>query len=248
MQGINTPAIAASMQRHERVAFQLSGGRDSVAALYAMRDWWGLMTVYHLDTGDQFPEVASVIGAISRDVAVHIVRSSAQAFRDTYGHPADVVPVDAEPLGRMVSGGSTALVSRYTCCANVIMAPMHQRMREDGITLIVRGQRASDWHQAPAPQGVDIDGFELLFPIHDWRSQDVDAYIAHEGLPVAPFYAHGMNTTPDCMGCTAWLGDGRLRYMDARYPAEAHALRQKIRGIRDAVAQQLNQFDDEVYP
>lgn len=189
-----------------------------------------------------------MIERVRADVPVIVVPSSAQAFRDTYGHPADVVPVDAEPLGRMVSGGSTALVSRYTCCANVIMAPMHQRMLDDGITLIVRGQRASDYVTEPAPQGIDVGGFELLFPIHHWSDGDVDGFIAAHGLPVGDFYAAGMRTTPDCMGCTAWLGDGRLRYMADRYPAQAAAVRSRIQQIRAEVARQLHTFDDEVHP
>lgn len=236
------------MQRHERIAFQLSGGRDSVAALYAMSGWWDLMTVYHLDTGDRFPEVASVIDRVQADVPVVVVPSSAQAFRAAHGMPADIVPSDNEPAGTMLSGNPTSLVSRFVCCAHVIMAPMHQRMLADRITLIVRGQRASDYVTAPAPQGVDIGGIELLFPIHDWTDGDVDAFIAANSLPVGDFYANGMSTTPDCMGCTAWLGDGRLSYMTTRHPEQAASVRSRIQQIRAEVARQLQSFDDEVLP
>lgn len=242
--GIDFRTVGERMAQHQRVAFQLSGGRDSVAALYAMRSWWGQMTVYHLDTGDRFPEVAAVVEAISRQVPVLAVKSSAQDFRSAYGDPADVVPVDNEPLGRMVSGNAVGILSRYTCCANVIMAPMHARMRADGITLIVRGQRASDYHREPAPQGVALDGVELLFPIHEWSSSDVDAFVAQQGLPVAPFYREGMSSTPDCMGCTAWLSEGRLAYMRRHHPEAAMAVAAKVQTIRAEVARQLSTFEE----
>lgn len=243
---IDYRSIAARMLRHERIAFQLSGGRDSVAALYAMSGWWDQMTVYHLDTGDRFPEVARVIERIQSDVPVTIVQSSAQAFRTAHGMPADIVPADNEPAGQFLSANPVGLVSRFVCCAHVIMVPMHQRMLDDGITLIVRGQRASDYVREPAPQGVDIGGMELLFPIHDWSDQDVDAFIEDQGLPVGDFYAAGMSTTPDCMGCTAWLGDGRLAYMADRFPAQAADVRARIQTIRAEVARQLKTF--EVHP
>lgn len=244
MAATNAKAVEGALARHERVALQLSGGRDSVAALYAMRPWWGRLTVYHLDTGDEFPEVTALIQAIAQDVPVQIIHSSVHAVHAQHGLPSDLVPADNEPLGRMVAGASLALTSRFTCCWHTIMHPMHQRMLDDGVTLIVRGQRSTDYVKEPAPAGVLVDGVELLFPIHHWTDAEVDGYVAGLGLPMPGFYAEGMRTTPDCMGCTAWLGDGRHAYMRRHHPERAGQVAQRIQIIRRAVEAQLANFDE----
>ncbi|MCH8180269.1 MAG: phosphoadenosine phosphosulfate reductase family protein [Proteobacteria bacterium] len=239
MATINHRDIAACLARHERVAFQLSGGRDSVAALYAMRNWWPLMTVYHLDTGDQFPELAAVVDRIALDVPVLRVRSDAPAIRAMLGDPSDVVPVDNTPFGRLVSGRDVRIVSRYECCAQVVMLPLHERMTSDGITLIVRGQRHEDYATAPMRSGQRDGQFEVLYPIEEWSAADVDAFIASNQLPVAPFYAEGMKTTPDCMTCTAWWGEGRMGYLRRHHPQTAADVSERMRVIAIEVDRQL---------
>lgn len=244
---IDHTQIAAAIDRHDRVAFHLSGGRDSVAALYAMRPYWGRMTVYHLDTGDQFPEVASVIARVQGN-GVDLVRiqSSSPDFHRAVGLPSDLVPVDNEAFGRMVSGEKVAITSRYACCASVIMRPIHERMLADGITLIVRGQRRQDFASPPMLSGQSDGGIELLFPIEDWTDDQVDQFIQEGGLPVAPFYAAGMKTTPDCMGCTAWWGDGRLGYMKANHPARHAEVELRIAVISQEICRQFAALTDEV--
>ena len=49
------------MQGHERVALELSGGKDSVACLYLLRHQLHKITVYWLNTGDAYPETLDVI-------------------------------------------------------------------------------------------------------------------------------------------------------------------------------------------
>lgn len=241
---VDTKAIESALSRHQRVALQLSGGRDSVAALYAMHPWWDRLTVYHLDTGDEFPEVTALVQAIAQDVPVEIIRSNVHEVHARIGLPSDLVPADNEPLGRMVGGATLALTSRFTCCWHTIMAPMHQRMLDDGVTLMVRGQRSGDYVREPAPAGLLFDGVELLFPIHRWSDAQVDEYVAGLGLPMPSFYAEGMHTTPDCMACTAWLGDGRHAYMRHHHPERASQVAIQIRTIRRAVEAQLANFNE----
>lgn len=231
MPTIDHQAVAAGMRLHERVAFQLSGGRDSVAALYAMRDWWSSMTVYHLDTGDQFPELAKVIRAVGGDVPVVRVQSDVLGYRAVAGDPSDLVPVDNTPFGRMVSGRSAGIVSRYDCCTQVVMKPLHERMAADDITLIVRGQRNEDYATAPMRSGQSDGRFQVLYPIEEWSAADVDAFIARNRLPVAPFYAEGMKTSPECMTCTAWWGEGRMGYLRRHYPQVAADVSDRMRVI-----------------
>ena len=224
-QAINIRAIEEALSRHDVAAFQLSGGRDSVAALYAMRPFWGRFSVYTLDTGERFPEVAGVLSAIESDLGqeINIVRGDVAAVREHLGMASDLLPTDgATELGRMYSGATTKVIDRYECCWHAIMSPMHQRMIEDGVTLIIRGQRNSDYVKTPTRSGFSDGVVELLYPIEEWSDDDVMDFIERCDLPIGPFYDAGMKTTPDCMGCTAWWGEGRFEYLKQNHP-DVHA-------------------------
>lgn len=237
--------IEAAFGRHVQVGFQFSGGRDSTAALFRLRPWWRRMRVYHLNTGDQFPETRAVVREVGQLLAVHTINTDVQTVREQHGLPSDLIPINNHVLGRATTGETFKIVDRYECCARALMIPMHERMLADGITLIVRGQRADEFHQAPTRSG-DTDGrVELLFPIEDWSAADVDRFIADNRLPVAPYYAAGLPEAPECMGCTAWWGDGRLTYLRERHPEQFAAVRGKIGLIRAAIDRQYALLDDK---
>lgn len=239
--------IESAIARHQRIAFQFSGGRDSTAALYLLRPWWGRMSVYHVDTGDQFPELREVVQKVECEVPLVRVHTDAKAVRAMYGMPSDVVPFENTTVGRSLSGLQAHLSDRMSCCWRTLMDPLHRAMKIDGITLIVRGVRADEFAGGlPIRSGHVEDGFELLYPIEDWSAQDVDSYIERHGLPVAPFYRHGMSQAPECMGCTAWWGEGRAQYMRQFHP-QAHAqFLDGARTIKREVARQMRLLDKEI--
>lgn len=183
--------IAAAFNRHERVAFQFSGGRDSTATLYLLREYWNRMSVYYVDSGDVFPETRAVVERVAQDVPIHIIRSDVERVRQEIGHATDLLPADNMALGRLVSGRQVKLIGRYECCAINIMGPMHQRMRADGITLLVRGQRDADYAKPPMRSGDRGAGFEVLYPIEAWTGEQVEHYLRSNGLPVADYYREG---------------------------------------------------------
>lgn len=232
-------AIEAAIRRHQRIALQFSGGRDSVATLYVMRPWWDRLKVYHMDPGDAFPETAAIVAQVANEVPIIVVRGDVKRYHAEVAWPADVVPVDNTPLGRRVSGRAQALTSRYQCCWDNLMLPMHQRMLDDGITLIVRGQRDEDYAQAPMRSGGRAEGIEVLYPIESWSTADVDAYCRDHGLPMAPWYAEGASHGSDCMHCSAWLDDGRIPYLKKHHPQTFHAVRERLAVIRAEVERQM---------
>lgn len=210
--------IADAFARHERIAFQFSGGRDSTAALYMMRPYWDRLTVYHADSGDQFPELRAVVEAVGREVPITVLACDAAATRAQYGLPSDLVPVDNGEFGRRVSGNPVKINGRYGCCYKTLMEPMHQRMVADGITLIIRGQRDEDYAAPPLRSGDAAGGFEFLYPLQDWTAAMVTEFLKSNGLPIAPFYDRGLHLAPDCMVCTAWWDDGRAAYLKEYHP------------------------------
>ena len=207
-----------------KVGFQFSGGRDSTAALYTLRPYWDFMQVYHVDTGDHFPETIAVVKAVEADLAaagllLHRVFTDVPAAREEQGMPTDLVPAANTTIGRLVSGLTVRLQGRFDCCARNLMNPLHERMQQDGITLLVRGQRTDEYAQTPLRSGDTADGFEVLYPIEDWTAADVMAYLEAQGLPIArSFYDSGMTHGSDCMGCTGWWDEGRAAFLAANYP------------------------------
>lgn len=224
--------------RHERIAFQFSGGRDSTAALYLLRPFWHRMTVYHVDTGDQFPETKAVVNAVARDVALVRILSSVHEVHDEHGYPSDLVPVDNTDLGRSLTGKAVKLQSRFECCIRTLMQPMHNRMVHDGITLLVRGQRDEEFASPPMRSGDVGDGFELFYPIQNWSADQVMGYLIANDLPVAPFYEFGMRSAPECMGCTAWWDEGRAAYLRARHPDAHSTFVRRIQIVRAEINKQ----------
>ncbi|MDR0273856.1 MAG: phosphoadenosine phosphosulfate reductase family protein [Burkholderiaceae bacterium] len=243
-----TDGAADLFGRHERVAFQLSGGRDSVAALHVLRRCLPRMTVYFTDSGDVWPETLVVLHMLEQRFGFRAVRiqSDAPGWRARHGDPTDVLPVCATPLGQMVSGCPTRLCTRYECCWNNLMLPMHQRMLADGITCIVRGVRHGDYQTHPVRSGQEDGGIQAYYPIWDWDEPQVDAYLEEHALPRAPWYEQGARHGSDCLTCTAWWDDGRQAYMRRHHPQAWQALRVRLSAIRQALAGDLALLEEQL--
>lgn len=238
--------IASAFARHRKVGFQFSGGRDSTAALYLLRPHWDRMELYHLDTGDQFPETRQVFAQVAAAFTAatgrpaQIIAGDVQRVRTEHGLASDVVPVDNTETGRLVSGRTVKIISRYECCWRSLMQPMHERMRADGITLIVRGQRDDEYATPPKRSGDVADGFEVLYPIENWSANEVERFVAQHQLPVAPFYQRGMKRAPECMGCTAWWDEGRAGYLRKHHPGAYETYAGRLAIIRSEIHRQLD--------
>lgn len=239
-----TRVFEEAFERHDKVGFQFSGGRDSTAALYLMRDYWSRMTIYHVDTGDQFPETQVVVRAVEADCGpITRLTTDVQAFRAAVGMPSDLVPVDNTDIGRMVSGRKVKLVGRYECCAQNLMIPMHRRILADGVTLIVRGQRNDEYAVQPMRSGEVEHGIEVLYPIETWTGPQVSDYLTSNGLPIAPYYERGARRAPECMGCTAWWDEGRAQYMRDHHPEAFGRYRDSMKVIKIEIARQYAMHD-----
>ena len=237
-----------ALDRHEKIALQFSGGKDSLACLYLLKPYWDKITVYWLNAGDAFPETVSLIEKVKTMVPSFVeIKSDVRKVQELYGIPSDIVPESGTPFGRMVGHDTPLIQGRYSCCFATIMRPMHERMMQDWITLVIRGQRADDRLHGPIKSGSKIDGIEFLFPIEDWSQRDVLRYLEEQGAPIPRFY-EVMNTSPDCMSCSAWWEDGRALYLK-RYHHDAYREYQsRLDRINVAVSQHIAHFNTEVKP
>lgn len=237
--------VEAAISRHERVALQFSGGKDSLACLLLLREFWPRLTVYWTNIGRPFPETLALMDWVRARVPRFVeIAGARDAVLAQHGWPTDIVPAANTPFGVMVAGGGLLLQDRYACCYRSMMLPMHSRMIEDGITLIIRGQRNSDRLKSPVRSSAVLDGFEFLFPIEDWSRDDVMAFLEKEGAPIPRFYEI-MQDAPDCLDCTAWWDTRAFAYVKKYHP-EQHAVNlQRLQAIAEALQAPLVHLDHE---
>jgi 3'-phosphoadenosine 5'-phosphosulfate sulfotransferase (PAPS reductase)/FAD synthetase len=101
------------LARHERIALQFSGGKDSLAVLFLMRPYLDRLTVYHVDSGDAFPETTELIDKIAKHIP-HFVRVQGRKkeVEAELGSCSDIVPCGSTAFGQMMGHEGPMLVDR----------------------------------------------------------------------------------------------------------------------------------------
>lgn len=233
----------AVFSRHKKIALQFSGGKDSLAVLYLLKPYWNVLTVYYCNSGDAFPETAALAQAIKEKVPSFVeVKGRQPETQKQYGWPSDVVSCGNTPFARILGHDDFPLIDRYICCKLSIMDPMDERMKEDQITLIIRGQKAADKRKAPLKGGV-YDGVELLFPIEDWKDADIFQYLIEQNVEIPQYYLDGLTSAPDCMYCTAWLEHGAVGYIEKHHPTKFPVLKNRLAQIKVAIEPYFNRYE-----
>ncbi|AOJ09665.1 phosphoadenosine phosphosulfate reductase family protein [Burkholderia mayonis] len=234
------------IERHKRIALQFSGGKDSIALLHLMRPYWDRLTVYWLDTGDSFPEAREIVEQVDRMVPrFERIEGRQPSVIAQFGIPSDIVPANATPIGIAAKGGGVLIQDRYSCCMRSLMMPMHEQMKADGITLVIRGQKASDRMRSPIKSGHVEDGIEYLFPLEAWDDSRVFAFLREQGVAL-PRYYEVMRASPDCMSCSAYWEDGRAAYLKRHHPEAYEECQRRLNAISDATAEAIAHFNMEI--
>jgi len=213
-------AIEGAFDRHERVALYLSGGKDSLACLYLLEDYWPRLTVVWGDGGDAPRETVAMMQRIAATVPNFLhVRTSQAAVHAEYGWPTDLIPAASGPCGDLIVSDAPRLQSRYDCCRRVVWEPVHAAVLAGGFTLLVRGQKDADALRPAARSGYIEGGVETLNPIEGWTDDEVFLYLAARGVEVPTFYQF-TKSNPDCVRCTGYLDERRGAYL-REYEPEA---------------------------
>jgi len=88
--------IDSVIDRHEKVMFQFSGGKDSLATLEICKPWWHKIFVVYSNPGDEFPETLEVIESIKK-LPINFIEVtpdiSATDSIEQYGFPSDIMPL-----------------------------------------------------------------------------------------------------------------------------------------------------------
>lgn len=191
---------------------QFSGGLDSIACLWLLKDEPGL-NVLTVSTDGAYPERSAYLDRV-RNALPHIRFAEIHADRNlkTHGIPVDVVPVKFTALGSIVQGAPLKYRTPYECCAEALWAPMHQTCLKLGVTTIFRGQRDDDARKAPIEDGQEVEGVTYRFPLAKWTRQQVVEYVeanCHDLIPES--YKLGEGTSRDCWDCTGYLDENVQR-------------------------------------
>jgi len=233
---------ASVLDRHERIALHFSGGKDSLAVAHLLRPHWNRVTFYHVDAGDLLPEVKEVVARYEAMVP-HFVRieTNARAWSQQHGLPSDLVPYSATPWGVM-TGGAMRLVSRYDCCGMNLWVPMHLRMIEDKISLVIRGSKRVDMKRLPTETG--DESYALWLPLLDWSHAEVFSYLREVGAPISQVYTH-VDNAPECATCPAWLSERRAVYLQS-HPELLAEYSMKLRAAASMVLPEVARLHDEL--
>lgn len=240
--------IQSILDRHNKIALQFSGGKDSLACLYLLKDYWKYITVYFLNTGDMFPSTLEVIDRVKREVPYFVeIKGKVQQSISMFGIPSDVVPATSTGLAKAIDVNSDMfkVTDRYTCCSHSIMLPMHQKMLDDGITLIIRGQKNSDSHKPNIQSGQVHDGVEYLFPLELWTDDEVFVFLLTQDQEL-PSHYQKFQSSGDCMTCSAWLGEGRGKYLSENHPVQFSIYQARLSMISKAMSPHIENLSKEL--
>jgi phosphoadenosine phosphosulfate reductase len=234
----------APLDRHGRGALHFSGGKDSLALVYLLRPDWHRLTLYHVDTGDLLPEVREIVDLVAAMVPeFRRIETDAKAWTASVGLPSDLVPTTSTPLGLAIGASRQRIVDRFECCAANIMAPMHDRMIEDDVPLVIRGTKRADLARLPHEGGNTGAGYELWLPLLDWSHDDVFAYLRTVGAPICRIYEHKGRpersrrvNAPECATCPAWWSEGRAEYLKEHHPDLFATYRAKLAAVAAEVS------------
>ena len=218
---------------------ELSGGKDSVACLYLLKEQLNDIIVVWLHTGDAYPETLRVIEEC-RKICPHfkVIETDVVGWIARNGYPSDVLPAD----GRKVHLPSETfnISDKYDCCAANVMMPMHEAVMAMHPTEIIRGQKNADDYKGPLRSGQVIDGVTYTYPIENWTDQDVFEFLEEQGAPVQACYDYADHGV-DCMHCTAWWDHDHLEYLAVVSEDSHRSVRHTRNRIRRMVEERMAQ-------
>lgn len=218
MQAFSTVDAEAFFQRHTNVAMLFSAGKDSAAMLELLRPFWERLTVVWCNPGRPYPETVEYMARIESQVPYFkMVLGRQVEYIERHGHPVDILPSEATPVGKLLCAEPGPHMVLYEqCCGHNLWMPALRWFIDNQITGVLRGQKHADRLRAPGP--VDVTSpIEYWDPISTWTHRDVREFL---GDRIPDSYKRGIPHSLDCMNCTAYTIEGqqRIRELEATNP------------------------------
>jgi 3'-phosphoadenosine 5'-phosphosulfate sulfotransferase (PAPS reductase)/FAD synthetase len=225
---------------------QFSGGKDSLACLYLLKEQWEDLWVVWMNAGAPWPQTVEQMDEV-RKLVPHFIEITGRVFEqnENFGIPADVVPIVNSVQGQMARGKTlTTIQSWMNCCGMNIWGPLHDKMQELKPQRIYRGQRKDEKYRSLLASGMVIDGVEYIFPLEDWTEKQVNDFLIDYGVKIPDYYQYS-DKSLDCWHCTAYL-DERIRqiqWLKATFPERYRTVANNLTEIKHAIAEKMDFLD-----
>lgn len=225
-------------------ALAFSGGKDSWACLWLLKDQLHEINVVWINTGKNYPEILETVNKARLLCPNFIeVKSDKEGQNEFHGLPSDVVPINWTRIGQSVTGKKDVMVQAYIfCCLENIGMKLQQYCKDNGITDLYRGQRNDEGHKSSARNGSVFDGVTYHQPIEHWTSDRVLEFNAmHMDLPDHFKFKH---SSMDCYDCTAYDDESsdRIEYMRVNHPDLYAEFKGKKIALNKAVAESVSKI------
>jgi phosphoadenosine phosphosulfate reductase len=231
------------LSRHKKVALMFSGGKDSVACFELIKPYLDKIVVIWVNTGSNFPEVEECVTKVALEVPNFVEVPTNQAWSvEINGYPTDVVPVNFTKMGQCFTKPKDIVLRSYLeCCNENIWSPAYAKVKELGITGVIRGQRDDESHRAAVKSGNVVDGIEYFFPLQDWSGNDVNEYLIKQGVEMTERLLMQSHTSLDCWNCTAFTENSveRMEYMKKHHPNKHQSVVKLLQRIDNAVMSEM---------
>lgn len=226
------------LDRHEKIVLQFSGGKDSLACLFLLKNELHRITVMWVNSGATFPETIEQMEKVKKFCPNFIEVKGYQPEQiAANGYPVDVLPVRNHlTVQNATQQKRLPLQGFLNCCYENVMRPLQEATQEFGATLIIRGQKLSDGHKSSVRSGDVIDGVEYCFPIESWNDEDVLNFVKDSDL-LPKQYDNGAMTSLDCWSCTAYLEDNqwKLPYLKQYHPEKEIEVKRRLIMIKQEI-------------
>jgi len=225
---------------------QFSGGKDSLACLYLLKEQWDDLTVVWMNPGAPWPQTVEQMEEI-KQLVPHFLEITGDVFGQNavYGLPSDLIPMTNSLQGQIARGKRiTTIQSWMNCCGMNIWGPMHDKMLELKPERIYRGQRKEEKYTSLVTSGIKIEGIEYILPLEDWTEEQVDQFLLAEGVRIPEFYQHS-DKSLDCWHCTAYLDERKrqILWLKEIFPEKYRVVANSLVEIRAAVEEKLRDLN-----
>ena len=217
---------------------QFSGGRDSLACLYLLKEQWNDLTVVWMNAGAPWPQTVEQMEEIKKLVP-HFLEITGDVLgqNEAFGIPSDIVPITNSLQGQIARGKDDVTIQSWmNCCGMNIWGPMWDKMMELKPERIYRGQRKEEKYTSPVESGMTIGGIEYIFPLEDWSDLQVDKFLVQQGVNLPAFYEFS-DKSLDCWHCTAYLDERvrQIQWLKLHEPEKHAKIAENLLKIRGAV-------------